>query len=159
MKLNPNLTLADIYKACTKQEEMETCDGCDYWCGDCAFDNVPSEWKVLPTAETPKLPEKSEPAPEPVQGEDALRAYVKEWDNNPVSPAHYQQGKRQTLDEMIIMFGIEAVKSFCLCNVYKYKTRAGLKNGAEDLAKADRYLTFYEHLCEYGRVKWEELEE
>lgn len=157
--LDPNMTLADIYKVCTKQGEMETCEGCEYWRESCAFDDVPSEWKVSPTTETPKLPEKSTPAQEPVQGEDALRDHLRGLLYNPVSPAHYQQGKRQTLDEMIIIFGLEAVKSFCLCNVYKYKSRAGLKNGQEDLAKADRYLTFYEHLCEYGCIKWDELEE
>ena len=41
--------------------------------------------------------------------------------------------------------GREAVKSFCLCNAYKYLWRHKNKNGLEDLKKArwylDRYIT------------------
>lgn len=54
-------------------------------------------------------------------------------------PAHYQ-GKHECIDEMIALFGKEAVKAFCRCNVYKYRYRAEKKNGAEDLAKADWYM-------------------
>ena len=54
-------------------------------------------------------------------------------------PAHYQ-GKYECIDEMIAMFGVEAVKAFCRCNVYKYRYRADKKNGAEDLAKAEWYM-------------------
>lgn len=54
-------------------------------------------------------------------------------------PAHYQ-GKHECIDEMISLFGVEAVKAFCRCNVYKYRFRAARKNGAEDIAKADWYM-------------------
>lgn len=54
-------------------------------------------------------------------------------------PSHYQ-GKHECIDEMIAMFGVEAVKAFCKCNVYKYRYRADKKNGEEDLAKADWYM-------------------
>jgi hypothetical protein len=54
-------------------------------------------------------------------------------------PAHYQ-GKRECIDEMIALFGVEAVKHFCMCNVYKYRFRAANKNGQEDLDKADWYM-------------------
>lgn len=54
-------------------------------------------------------------------------------------PAHYQ-GRHECLDEMIALFGVEAVKSFCRCNVYKYRFRAAAKNGQEDLDKAENYL-------------------
>jgi hypothetical protein len=54
-------------------------------------------------------------------------------------PDHYQ-GKHECLDEMIALFGLEAVKHFCMCNVYKYRFRAARKNGAEDLNKADNYM-------------------
>lgn len=161
MELDRELTLATVHSECV----TEGCHYCRFAIREdsttftCPFyHRIPREWQFK-AVKAKRKTDTVELAQEPVQGEDALRAYVKEWENDPVSPAHYQQGARQTLDEMIIMFGIEAVKSFCLCNVYKYKTRAGLKNGHEDLAKADRYLTFYEHLCEYGRVKWDELGE
>lgn len=51
-------------------------------------------------------------------------------------PSHYQ-GKHECIDEMISLFGVEAVKGFCMCNVYKYRYRADRKNGAEDIQKAD----------------------
>lgn len=54
-------------------------------------------------------------------------------------PAHYQ-GKHECIDEMISLFGVDAVKGFCMCNVYKYRYRAARKNGAEDIAKADWYM-------------------
>lgn len=54
-------------------------------------------------------------------------------------PAHYQ-GKHECIDEMISLFGLDAVKGFCMCNVYKYRYRASRKNGAEDIAKADWYM-------------------
>lgn len=54
-------------------------------------------------------------------------------------PSHYQ-GKHECIDEMIAMFGVEAVKDFCRCNVYKYRFRAAKKNGQEDLDKADWYM-------------------
>ena len=54
-------------------------------------------------------------------------------------PAHYQ-GKHECIDEMIALFGVEAVKAFCKCNVYKYRFRAANKNGQEDLDKADWYM-------------------
>lgn len=59
--------------------------------------------------------------------------------NNVDHPAHYQ-GKHECIDEMIALFGVEAVKHFCMCNVYKYRFRAANKNGQEDLDKADWYM-------------------
>ena len=53
-------------------------------------------------------------------------------------PAHYQ-GKHECIDEMIALFGIEAVKGFCKCNAYKYRYRADRKNGDEDIKKAEWY--------------------
>ena len=61
--------------------------------------------------------------------------------NNVNNPKHYQ-GKHECIEEMIAMFGVEAVKHFCMCNVYKYRYRAAAKNGQEDLDKADVYIDF-----------------
>ena len=55
-------------------------------------------------------------------------------------PAHYNQGKYECIDEMIALFGEEAVKDFCRCNVYKYKYRADMKNGEQDQRKAEWYM-------------------
>ncbi len=55
-------------------------------------------------------------------------------------PTHYNiPGRKECIEEMIDRFGVEAVISFCRLNVYKYRYRAELKNGVEDLNKADWY--------------------
>ena len=63
-------------------------------------------------------------------------------------PEHYQ-GKNECIDVMIAMFGIEAVKHFCMCNAYKYRFRADNKNGKEDIEKAEWYES---KLIELGGV-------
>ena len=54
-------------------------------------------------------------------------------------PAHYQ-GKHECIDEMVALFGVDAVIGFCKCNVHKYRFRADAKNGQEDRDKADWYM-------------------
>lgn len=63
-------------------------------------------------------------------------------------PEHYQ-GKNECIDVMLAMFGVDAVKHFCMCNAYKYRFRAYKKNGAEDIAKAEWYES---KLIELGGV-------
>ena len=63
-------------------------------------------------------------------------------------PEHYQ-GKNECIDVMIAMFGVEAVKHFCMCNAYKYRFRADKKNGKEDIDKAEWYES---KLIELGGV-------
>ena len=56
-------------------------------------------------------------------------------------PPHYQ-GKYECIDLMRAMFGDKAVFDFCKCNAFKYRFRAGKKDGspmAEDIAKAEFY--------------------
>lgn len=55
-------------------------------------------------------------------------------------PNHYKIGKYECIDEMISLFGVEAVKNFCICNVFKYRYRASKKNGEEDIRKAGEYM-------------------
>lgn len=64
-------------------------------------------------------------------------------------PNHYK-GKNECIDVMIAMFGLEAVKHFCMCNAYKYRFRADKKNGEEDIKKAEWYES---KLIELGGVK------
>lgn len=62
-------------------------------------------------------------------------------------PSHYcQEGGIECIDEMIMVFGIEMVMTFCLCNVWKYRKRAIYKNGKEDMKKADWYMNKYAEL-------------
>ena len=71
--------------------------------------------------------------------------------DNVIHPSHYNTGKYECIDEMVALFGVEAVKSFCKCNIYKYRYRANAKNGAEDTAKADNYMdTFMDLEKKYG---------
>lgn len=59
-------------------------------------------------------------------------------------PSHYcQDGSMECIDEMIAVFGEEAVMNFCLLNVWKYRKRAVFKNGEEDLKKSDWYMKKY----------------
>lgn len=59
-------------------------------------------------------------------------------------PSHYcQEGSMECIDEMVAIFGKEAVKCFCLLNVWKYRKRAIFKNGVEDMKKADWYMKKY----------------
>lgn len=71
-------------------------------------------------------------------------------EHDPVNhPSHYcQEGGMECIDEMIAVFGKQAVMNFCLLNVWKYRKRAVFKNGIEDLKKADWYMK-----------KWKELKE
>ena len=55
-------------------------------------------------------------------------------------PSHYQLHKHECIEEMIAVFGIEAVKTFCKLNVWKYRYRHAGKNGEKDLHKADEYM-------------------
>ena len=55
-------------------------------------------------------------------------------------PDHYNQpGQKECIDEMAEKFGTEAVKQFCLLNWFKYLYRHTMKNGQEDLDKAEWY--------------------
>lgn len=59
-------------------------------------------------------------------------------------PPHYHTGKYECIDEMIALFGVEAVKDFCRCNAFKYRYRAGNKKGEsaeKDMAKCEWYMT------------------
>ena len=62
-------------------------------------------------------------------------------------PSHYCQGGMECIDEMILLFGREVVKHFCLCNAWKYRKRAMFKNGQEDMDKSDWYIKKYKELC------------
>ena len=62
-------------------------------------------------------------------------------------PSHYcREGGMESIEEMVLVFGKEAVKNFCLCNVWKYRYRSSSKNGEEDLKKSDWYMRKYREL-------------
>lgn len=56
---------------------------------------------------------------------------------DPINPTHYNG--TQTLDRMVAVFGVDAVISFCEINAFKYRMRAGKKDGnpiEQDIKKA-----------------------
>lgn len=65
-------------------------------------------------------------------------------------PSHYNQGKREVIEEMRLLFGDYAVKCFCKLSAYKYIRRADYKgNKEQDLKKAEWYMDYIaklEHL-------------
>lgn len=63
-------------------------------------------------------------------------------------PHHYCTGKYECIDVMIEIFGVEAVKTFCLLNAFKYIYRHNNKNGLEDIKKAKWYIDKYIELSE-----------
>ena len=67
-----------------------------------------------------------------------------EWVNH---PNHYNQGKRETIEEMRLMFGDQAVADFCRLSAYKYMRRADYKGKKEeDLAKAEWYMDYLDKM-------------
>lgn len=59
-----------------------------------------------------------------------------------LQPKHYMQGSRECIDEIKAMLSPEEFRGFLKGNVIKYRYRANLKNGKEDLAKADNYVYY-----------------
>ena len=56
-------------------------------------------------------------------------------------PKHYNiEGRKECIEEMIDIFGVQDVMVFCKLNAYKYRYRHELKNGREDLDKAAWYM-------------------
>lgn len=56
-------------------------------------------------------------------------------------PDHYKTHTLECIDELEVVFGIDAVIAFCKCNAWKYRYRAGSKDAiAQDLAKSDWYI-------------------
>ena len=63
--------------------------------------------------------------------------------DNVNNPSHYNTGKFECIDVMIETQGVEVVKSFCICNAFKYIYRHDNKNGDEDIKKAKWYIDKY----------------
>jgi hypothetical protein len=123
-KINDDNTMTNfVVKSCDNCLHSKGDEVC-YSCRPCEEDN----WE-LATDGAKKIPEET----------------VEETPKEAVDhPAHYQ-GKYECIDEMRVLFGDEAVKGFCMCNAYKYRYRAGKKQGEEyekDIAKAEWYMDY-----------------
>lgn len=59
-------------------------------------------------------------------------------------PAHYElPGGIECFDVLLATQGLDAVKSFCICNAMKYLFRRNRKNSDEDVKKAAWYIAKY----------------
>ena len=63
--------------------------------------------------------------------------------DNVEHPSHYCINGIECIDVMIAVFGVEAVKTYCKINTFKYIWRTDRKNGREDIEKAAWYLKKY----------------
>ena len=73
---------------------------------------------------------------EPCEGGDAVD-----------HPKHYnREGAMETIDEMVLLFGKQETMIFCKLNAWKYRARATMKGGEEDMQKSDWYIKKYEEL-------------
>ena len=63
-------------------------------------------------------------------------------------PSHYKGEKYECIEVMLEVFGVDAVKDFCLLNAFKYLWRSNKKNGKEDISKAEWYLNKFKQLGE-----------
>ena len=62
-------------------------------------------------------------------------------------PDHYKAGTFECIDVMIELFGIDAVKNFCLLNAFKYLWRCDHKeNRSKDVEKAGWYISKFADL-------------
>lgn len=61
--------------------------------------------------------------------------------NDPITPNHYKSYSVETIDMMVAIYGKEKVATYCELNAFKYRMRAGKKNGInQDLEKEAWYL-------------------
>ena len=115
------------------------------WCETCTFVDTPAF--TTPCADC--HPKGDEP-PSHYITDITPDEVVEEVTTNPNvdHPSHYQsENGMECIDEMVLAFGVEAVKHFCLCNVWKYRYRADKKNGDEDRDKANWYMNKFKELC------------
>ena len=70
-------------------------------------------------------------------------------------PSHYnREGAMETIDEMLLIFGVEATYYFCVLNAWKYRSRAYDKNGKEDIEKSDWYIRKAAELKTKMKMEW-----
>lgn len=64
-------------------------------------------------------------------------------------PKHYQSEDRmECIEEMRILFGTEAVISFCKLNAYKYYYRAGNKDGEAEKKDKQKAMWYMKKVAE-----------
>lgn len=118
----------EIQDYCFRHEDCDTCRLgriCDEYGGVFNSDNCKQAYELIEKTDKPNI-------------------------NNNKSinhPLHYNRNEAmECIDEMVLIFGVEATKNFCLLNAWKYRYRAADKNGEEDLNKSDWYIRKFKEL-------------
>lgn len=82
--------------------------------------------------------------------DDIEKELIEEMNKQPIivsdsvnHPSHYTHGKIETIDKIEDVLGLEGFQAYCVGNAIKYLDRYKLKNGFEDIKKAQKYLEFY----------------
>ena len=76
------------------------------------------------------------------------------------TPPHYTEHGMECIDEMILVFGKEAVMNFCLCNCWKYRYRAPYKGDTEEnMEKSRWYLNKYKELKNSSTITFNTIEQ
>lgn len=132
----------------TKCWEITTENPCDP--GE--LDNIVDSFEALLTdvvVESKKEPSLAEimdvqaEMEERIRNEKIRQELVKQGVDIVNHPGHYETGKFECIEVMQEVMGVEAVKDFCICNVFKYVYRHKNKNGLEDIKKAKWYIDKY----------------
>lgn len=64
-------------------------------------------------------------------------------------PKHYEGSTSfECIETMLLIFGPEYTLAFCVLNAYKYMWRYEIKNGLEDLDKAQWYIDKFYNISE-----------
>ncbi len=70
-------------------------------------------------------------------------------------PAHYADHcSVECIDMIRLALGDDGFRAFCLGNAIKYLWRHKFKNGAEDLEKANAYLTWLSDMEDEEPTEW-----
>jgi hypothetical protein len=79
--------------------------------------------------------------------DDIEKELIEEMNKQPIivsdsvnHPSHYTHGKIETIDKIEDVLGLEGFQAYCVGNAIKYLDRYKLKNGFEDIKKAEWYL-------------------
>ena len=150
---NPDV-LEVAYREVVQADDGMGCENClyfnrevnDYPCTECKFNKYRSDpaYETTPLFWTDIKFEASAPTE---QNEEVTNEVTNEVATNAVNhPSHYNQSGMECIDEMVLIFGREATKHFCLLNAWKYRARAMYKNGQEDMDKANWYIAKYKEL-------------
>lgn len=74
------------------------------------------------------------------------KSFLMKWPNpdevDQVNPAHYKSGEMEVWEMMVKVYGVDAYLNFARLNAFKYRMRAGLKDGADVQTEINKALWY-----------------